>query len=86
MRNLDNKELQHFYCSCNTIRVMKLRMRQVGHETHMGKLEIHTEFVSKPQRKRQFEKPRHGLKYIKMGLKRNVKSVCCIQLAQHRAH
>jgi len=41
---LHNEELCTFYSTCNIVRVIKLKMRWMGHAVYMGKSEMHTEF------------------------------------------
>ena len=43
-RTLSNEKLTDLYCSPNTVRVIKSRMRWTGHVACMGKGEVYTGF------------------------------------------
>jgi hypothetical protein len=70
-RKLNDEEL---YCLCsspNIIRVMKLRIRCVGHVAHLGEMiNAYSILLRKPKGKRPLGRPRHRQEHnIKMDLK-----------------
>jgi hypothetical protein len=60
-RRLHNEELHNSYTPTNIIRVIKSRMRWVGHVTCMGEMRnAYKIMVGKPEAKRPLEKCRHS--------------------------
>jgi hypothetical protein len=69
-RKLHNEELHDLYSSRSIIRIMKPRMRWVGHVARMGeKRNAYRLLVGKPERKRPLGRPRRKwLDNIRMDL------------------
>jgi hypothetical protein len=69
-RKLHNEELHNLYSSPSIIRIIKLRMRWVGHVARMGaKRNVYRLLVGKPEGKRPVGRPRcRWIDNIKMEL------------------
>jgi len=86
-RKLHNEELNDLYCSPNTVRVMKSRMRWAVHIARMGKRRgVYGVLVGKPEGKRPLGRPKRRWED---NIKRDLQEVGCggidwIDLAQGR--
>jgi len=59
-RKLHNEELNELYSSPNIVRVIKSRMRCMGHIVHMGQRKgVYRVLVGKPEGKRPLGRSRH---------------------------
>jgi hypothetical protein len=86
-RKLHYEELNDLYSSPNILRVMKPRMRWVGHVACMGEgTGVYRVLVGKPEQKRPLGRPRHRWEdNIKMDLQEvGCVRMDCIELAQDR--
>jgi hypothetical protein len=86
-RKLYNEELNDLYCSPNIVRVIKWRMRGVGHVTRIGENGgLRRVLVGKHEGKRPLGRPRHRWED---NIKMNLQEVGCggmdwIEVAQDR--
>ena len=69
-RKIQNEDLNNLYCSSHIVRVIKSRMRWVGHVARMGeRRDVYRVLVGKPEGKRPRGRPRRGWEdNIKMDL------------------
>ena len=59
-REIDNEKLNGMYCSPNSVRMIKSRMRWVWHIARMGERRgVYRVLVGKPEGKRPLERPTH---------------------------
>ena len=85
-RKLHNEELNDLYCSPNTMRMIKSRMRWAVHVARMERGEVYRVLVGKPERKRPLG--RHRRRW-EDNIKMDLQEVGCgnmdwIELAQDR--
>jgi len=86
-RKLHNEELNDLYCSSNTVRVIKSRMRWAGHVARRGdRRGVYRVLVGKPWGKRPLGRPRSSWEdNIKMDLQEEgCDGMNWIELAQDR--
>jgi hypothetical protein len=86
-RKLHNDELQNLYSSPNIVKVIKSRMRWVGHVVCMGVGRgVYKVLVGRPGGKRPLGRPRHRWEdNIKMDLREiGISGMNWVQLAQDR--
>jgi hypothetical protein len=82
LRKLHFEELHNLYSSPDVITVIEKRnIRWAGHVSPMERLNMHTEFVAKPEGKRPLGRRRRGwednIKVVKVEVKVNVKLSLC---------